>query len=132
MENISEKFEEILDEKTCSRLFPPERSDAFFAALFGDAAEGAYDISLALRSASETALVMELRLDQRPGACLTCNLTAGLPQVFSRHPVIDIAGVVKEIDALPGIPKKSRSWQLGATEQLSSALHIVPLTIELE
>lgn len=131
MGNTAEMFKELFDRETLARLFSAERSNEFFDALFGDASEGAYDIELAWRAATETELTMELRLNRRPGCCLVCNLTSGLPPVFTRHPIINIGGLVKAIDALPGNTRKSISWSLGVTEQLNEALHIIPLHIML-
>ncbi len=45
-------------------------------------------------------LHFDLQLKERPGKCLACNVTYGLPQVFTRHPVIDLKGVVREIETL--------------------------------
>ncbi len=127
----TEKCREIFTKEQLESLFPAETSNQFFDALFGDATEGAYDIELAFRSVEGEKLTMELRLNQRPDCCLVCSLTQGLPQVFSRHPIINIAGLVEKIDALLGDAAICEKWSLGATEQLSEALHIVPLFIEL-
>ncbi|PID59249.1 pancreas/duodenum homeobox protein 1 [candidate division KSB3 bacterium] len=127
----TDKCETIFDKEQLSTIFPPSTSNEFFDALLGDASEGAYDIELGFRSVTGDRLTMEFRLHQRPGCCLACNLTQGLPQVFSRHPVIDAAGVVKKIDALLAEEASCKEWSLGATEQRSEALHIVPLFIEL-
>jgi hypothetical protein len=113
-------------------LFPRERADEFFDALFGDASEGAYDISLGYRSSDRNTLIMELLLHERPGRCLACNLTQGLPQVFSRHPVININGLVQEIDTLLGDAVSCRDWALGYTEQRGRSLHVIPLKIALQ
>ena len=56
-------------------LFPPERTDAFFDALFGGAEEGAYTIVLRPRAESETSVEVAMELHQRPGKCLMCSLT---------------------------------------------------------
>ncbi len=122
---------EIFTREHLDAIFPPSTSNDFFDALFGDATEGAYDIELAFRSVTNEKLTMELRLNQRPGCCLVCSLTQGLPQVFSRHPIINIAGLVERIDTLLGDHASCGEWSLGATEQLSEALHIVPLFIQL-
>ena len=121
-----------LDAATLEGLFPPGRSDEFFEALFGDPSEGAYDISLSFGRLDGTRLLLYLDLRQRPGHCLACNLTYGLPQVFSRHPVIDIEGLVRELGrVLEGVARPG-SWKLGSTVQESSELHRIPLEIELE
>ncbi|MBU4504034.1 MAG: pancreas/duodenum homeobox protein 1, partial [Proteobacteria bacterium] len=61
------------------KLFPEERADMFFDALLGDVNEGAYDISLAFNGHNDGELQFELQLRPRPGRCLACNLTYGLP-----------------------------------------------------
>lgn len=127
----SNTFESLFTRDTLRHLFPKERADDFFDALFGDAGEGAYDIELAYRGTKGDQLVMELLLHERPGRCLACNLTQGLPQVFSRHPVININGLVKEIEQLLGAGTTCKDWSLGYTEQKSRSLHCIPLKITL-
>jgi len=113
-------------------LFPAERSNDFFDALFGDAAEGAYDIRLAYRSVSNSHLTLELELHQRPGKCLACNLTQGLPNVFARHPVINIRGLVEKVGKLLDGRAKCKDWSLGYTEQRTPDMHVIPINIVLE
>lgn len=118
--------------ETLQQLFPRERSNDFFDALFGDASEGAYDIELAYNDNDGKSINLELRLHERPGCCLACNLTQGLPEVFTRHPVINVAGVVEAVDTLLAGQAKCRKWSLGRTEQRSKAIHLIPLKIELD
>ncbi|MFZ5764607.1 MAG: pancreas/duodenum homeobox protein 1 [Thermodesulfobacteriota bacterium] len=127
------EMKNIFTDDVLRGLFPPERANDFFDALFGDASEGAYDIVLKYNNyLPETKeLYFELQLIQRPGKCLACNLTYGLPEVFSRHPVINIKGVVAEIDRLLGDRGACKSWTLKHTKSVSSALHIIPLVITL-
>ena len=125
-------IDQLFTETALKQLFPAERTDAFFEALYGDAAEGAYDIVFSFQGLKNEALEFRFDLHRRPGKCLACNLTYGLPQVFSRHPLIDIAGLVRGIDnRLAGKATCSR-WKLGETEEISSDLHVVPLTVYLE
>ena len=112
-------------------IFPPERCDRFFDALLGDAAEGAYDIVLNCSDITDERLVFEFELRQRPGKCLACNLTYGLPEVFQRHPIIDVAGVVRQIDARLTNGRRCGEWSLGRTREISRSLHVVPLTVRL-
>jgi len=114
------------------KLFPPKRADEFFEALFGDASEGAYDIELVYKEHSTDTLVMDLLLHERPNCCLACNLTQGLPQVFSRHPIINVEGIVQDIDALLGDTAECVSWTLGYTQQYSQSIHAIPITITLK
>jgi len=127
-----DSFATIFTPDTLQKLFPRDRADEFFDALFGDAGEGAYDIALGYRGSDRNGLVMELQLHERPGRCLACNLTHGLPQVFSRHPIINIAGLVKEIDTLLGDGVTCSEWSLGYTEQRGRSLHVIPLKITLQ
>jgi len=110
-------------------LLPNTISDQFFEALYGDASDGAYDISLEYISASDKRIVLAFSLTQRPDKCLACNLTYGLPNVFLRHPLINIKGMVTKIEK-KGV--KIKSWSLGQTKEKSSSLHLVPFFIELE
>lgn len=122
----------VLNKENLAKIFPKERANEFFDALFGDAAEGAYDIELAYRETRGDTLIIDLRLHERPNRCLACNLTQGLPQVFSRHPIINVKGIVKDIETLLGDTCRCASWSLGYTEQQSRSLHVIPLKIVVE
>jgi hypothetical protein len=113
------------------QLFPETRANDFFEALLGDADEGAYDISLAYRGCNDNRINLEMQLKERPGHCLACNLTQGLPTVFSRHPVIDIQGLVATVEADLKEVARCTDWSLGYTQQKSNGLHAIPLTITL-
>jgi hypothetical protein len=126
---VQKNFDSILTQEFLDALLPPERSDQFFDALYGDASEGAYNIRLEPISISDSRIVLAFNLMRRPDKCLVCSLTYGLPNVFARHPLINIKGIIEKIkDA--GIPAKS--WRLGDTEENSSSLHIIPLYIDLD
>ena len=116
----------VLDE-----IFPADRSDRFFEALFGDADEGAYDISLVYSGEDGNRIDFQFQLDQRPGRCLACNLTYGLPEVFRRHPIIDVPGVIRRIEKTIGNGKRCGQWSLGRTLELSRERHVLPLTVNL-
>ena len=118
--------------KTLNQIFPPGTDDRFFEALLGDAAEGAFDICLKFAEQHHNQLRFTFDLKQRPGKCLTCSLTYGLPHVFSRHPVINVKERVKQIEHLLGEDAHCCDWQLGTTREVSSVLHTVPLTIFLK
>lgn len=120
----------VLDKAFLASVFPAERTEAFFDALFGGAEEGAYDIVLVCRSEAAGAVELAFELHQRPGKCLACNLTYGLPQVFQRHPVLDVAGVVRAVAEKLGWPADSVRWRLGHTEEISRSLHVIPLYLE--
>lgn len=124
-------YRQIFTPEVLAGIFPPGRADEFFEALFGDASEGAYDITLVYRGyqPADRKLLFELHLSERPGKCLACNLTYGLPEVFSRHPLLNINGIADELAAL--LDKNVREWRLGTTESRSKQLHVIPLTIDL-
>ena len=124
-------IQNIFTPEALQTLFPPERANAFFDALFGDAEEGAYDIRLVYQGHAANTLTLALELHERPGRCLACNLTYGLPEVFSRHPVINIKGLTAEIDSLLGDKATCTAWKLGTTQTVSKKLHVIPLMISL-
>ena len=128
----NDPFSGLFNAETCSQLLPPSTADRFFEALFGDAAEGSYDLELRYRSSDSGSLYFDILLHERPGHCLACNLTYGLPQVFSRHPLINISGITEKINEIIGDRAEAGDWKLGATRQQSQSLHIIPLVIELK
>lgn len=119
-----------MEQSFLDEIFPAERTDAFFDALFGGAEEGAYDIRLICRLVEEHRVVLAFELHQRPGKCLACNLTYGLPQVFQRHPVLNVAGVASDIAHKLGWPSDKFRWRLGSTEEISRELHTIPFILE--
>ena len=127
-----EGFEKFFAPDVLKRLFPEDRSDQFFDALYGDAEEGAYDISLEFIRAQGNRLEFLLRLTQRPGKCITCSLTYGLPEVFTRHPIINIKGLVQDIEARLDGRGRCADWKLGSTQEMSNEIHGIPLIIILD
>lgn len=123
---------EMFTPDVLNKLFPEHLTDTFFDALYGDAAEGVYDIRLRFSGHRKNRLEFELHLAQRAGKCLNCHLTYGLPEVFSRHPIININGLVQNIDKLIDGYARCTEWQLGNTREVSNDLHVIPLTILLE
>ena len=126
-------YQEIFTDTVLNDLFPSERANDFFEALYGDIEEGSYDISLAYQglSSDQKSLRFLLNLSERPGKCLACHLTHGLPEVFSRHPIINVGGVVKKIDEQLGDKASCGEWHLDSTQTISRQLYAVPLIIEL-
>jgi hypothetical protein len=126
--------EQIFTDAALQALFPPARSHDFFDALFGDASEGAYDIVLSFEGYDQAGHTLRflLNLHERPGRCLACNLTHGLPEVFKRHPVINIKGLVAEIEKLLAGEMVCEDWTLGHTIQKGRSLHCIPLQIKLK
>jgi hypothetical protein len=124
-------FNQLITEERLEQVFPGNRADLFFDALYGDRSEGAYDIRLVFSKQTGNNLFFEFHLTQRPGKCLACNLTYGLPQVFSRHPVIDVKGVVEKIGQMMNDQEKVIEWKLGSTKEISRSLHVIPLMVVL-
>ncbi len=110
-------------------LFPPARTNEFFEALFGDAEEGAYDIRLRFEGHKGSELDFAFHLQQRPGKCLACNLTYGLPQVFSRHPLLAVGTLARTLSERAGAAE--HSWSLGSTREISRNLHLIPFKIKI-
>ena len=119
-----------LDQSFLDKIFPASRADEFFDALFGGAEDGAYDIGLVCREVEAQKVKLAFELRQRPGKCLACNLTYGLPQVFQRHPILNVAGVARDVAAHLGWPAESTKWKLGHTEEVNRELHVIPLVVE--
>ena len=119
-----------LDQSFLDKIFPRSRADEFFDALFGGAEDGAYDIGLVCRGVEAQKAKLAFELRQRPGKCLACNLTYGLPQVFQRHPILNVSGVARDVAAHLGWPAESTKWKLGHTEEVNRELHVIPLVVE--
>ena len=126
------ELKDIFTQDDLERLFPAGRADTFFKSMFGDSEEGAFDIGLVFKGHRGNELHFEFQLRQRPGKCLACNLTYGLPQVFKRHPVIDVDGLTDEIEKRMNGKFRCGGWELGATRELSRELHVIPLVLSLE
>jgi hypothetical protein len=124
-------YRTIFSQRVLDQIFPSSRADLFFDALLGDASEGAFDITLAYAGQTDDQINFEFQLNQRPGKCLACNLTYGLPEVFTRHPVIDVAGVVRQIDSRVINGQQCGEWTIGHTREISRVTHVLPLRIKL-
>jgi len=121
----------VFSQPVLDQIFPSSRADSFFDALLGDSSEGAFDIALAYTGETDDQIYFEFQLNQRPGKCLACNLTYGLPEVFARHPVIDVADVIRQIDSRMVNGKRCGEWTIGRTREVSRDLHVLPLTVNL-
>lgn len=128
------EFSTIFSDQVLRNIFPEARADQFFEALYGDIQEGAYTIGLKFKKydLTRSILLFELELKERPGKCLVCNLTYGLPEVFSRHPIINIKGLVKELEQLLGNDFRFGEWSLGQTRPVSKNLHTIALMIKID
>jgi hypothetical protein len=121
--------DQIFTPASLDEIFPPSITDAFFEALFGDAEDGAYDIRLRFEGHGPEELRFAFHLQQRPGMCLACNLTYGLPQVFTRHPLLGVGKLAQNL--ADRINASMSSWALGATREISRSLHVIPFTIKV-
>lgn len=124
--------ENLFTDQQLAQLLPESTADKFFDALFGDVSEGAYDISLSFSGRKEDRLLFEFCLNSRPGKCLRCSLTHGLPDVFSRHPIININGIVEKINGILDGCGEIDNWELGRTREINQDLHIIPLMLFLK
>ena len=116
-----------IDNAYLKEIFPAERTDKFFEALFGGAEEGAYDIVLSVRTDASDHVEMAFELHRRPGKCLVCSLTYGLSNVFKRHPVIDAAGVARTIAKRKGWA--DHDWAIGPTHEVDESYHWIPFRV---
>lgn len=124
-------MDHIFDESRMNTIFPDSISNRFFDALLGDAEEGAYDIRLRFKQRDGNQLQFQFELARRADKCLRCSLTYGLPEVFSRHPIINLKGLAAEIDRLLDGSGRVDQWKLGKTVEISSDLHVIPFTLFL-
>jgi len=124
---------ELFTKDVLEDLLPPQLSNDFSEALYGDAAEGAFNISLSFvdYDPEQKKMFFELQLHEKPGKCLACNLTYGLPKVFSCHPLLNIKGMVEKIESLLGGETKCIGWELGTTQTPAASMHAIPLIIQL-
>jgi hypothetical protein len=125
-------FDKIFSKDVLTEIFPHEKADQFFELLYGDADEGAYDIDLSYTGYHSGHLEFMFNLRRRQGKCLACNLTYGLPQVFSRHPTLDIEGIVQKFGQITNDIIEITHWQLGGTKEISRDLHIIPLKVFIQ
>jgi len=121
--------EQIFNPTSLDEIFPPSITDAFFEAMFGDAEEGAYDIRLRFEGQGPEELRFAFHLLQRPGMCLACNLTYGLPQVFTRHPMLSVGKLAQTLAGRVGA--EPATWAVGSTREVSRSLHVIPFTIKI-
>ncbi|MDL2306679.1 pancreas/duodenum homeobox protein 1 [Desulfovibrio sp. OttesenSCG-928-C06] len=121
---------DVFSREWTTEVFPPERTDEFFEALFGDPEDGAYNIELVFTEAQGKRLEFAFNLHRRGSQCLACNLTSGLPKVLDRHPIINAAGIAKQVAAR--MEAELEGWEIARTRQISEALHVVPFFITLK
>lgn len=131
MNVTSDPLATVFSPENLDTLFPTDKADQFFEALYGDASEGAYDIRLTFLRSEGNTLFFEFLLTQRPGKCLACNLTYGLPKVFERHPIINLDGLARGIESLLDDKTRCVRWQVRSTREHNRQLHALPVTFTL-
>ena len=126
-------MKKLFSEKFLEELFPPKKSDDFFDALYGGAESGAFDITLAEEGLNEKTneLYMYFLLTERPGKCMACHLTSGLPGVFERHPVIDLKGIAKKIEEILAPDWSINGWSVGSTMTKGPKENMIPFILKL-
>lgn len=129
---MPQSYDQLFSSSRLSQIFPEDRTNRFFEALFGDVDEGAYDIRLVYESSDENTLRFAFHLLERPEKCLTCSRTHGLPEVFKRHPIINLKGVVEAIDRTLNSAAKCGEWHLDKTREISPGVHAIPLVIRID
>ncbi len=124
----------FIDDIFLKDMFPPEKADMFFEALYGGAESGAFDISLRYLGldSGQNILQFEFLLIERPGHCMACSLTRGLPQVFNRHPVVDVAGIIEKIEKCLLPEWGVREWSFGRTKVISSRENSIAFNVYLK
>lgn len=132
--NKKDMIRQIISDKFLDELFPKGRADEFFEAIYGGAEDGAFDISLVFGGLDEKRheLLLEYRLTERPGKCMACSLTRGLPSVFERHPLINIKGTVQKIAEKLSAGCEVLEWTLGPTLPTAPKINAIPLRIKLK
>lgn len=125
---------QLISDEFLEELFPKGKADEFFEALYGGAEDGAFDIALRFGGFDEKRheLLLEYRLTERPGKCMACSLTRGLPSVFERHPIIDIKGTVEKIVGKLGPDWGVLEWNLGHTTPSAPKVNVIPLRIKFK
>ena len=122
----------LFDQQQMEKIFPDSISNQFFEALFGDPEEGAYDIHLVFEEQEDNVLKFNFQLVRRQNQCLRCSLTYGLPEVFTRHPIINLKGLAEEIDRILDSSAEVDHWELGRTSEVNEDLHTIPFTLFLK
>ena len=124
---------DVITDDFLKEIFPPGRDNEFFEALYGGAEAGAFDITLHTNGfdSASNVLHLEFRLTERPGMCMACNLTYGLPEVFKRHPVINAKGIAEEIEKRLQPDWRVEEWSIGSTIATDPKVNSIPFLIKL-
>lgn len=118
---------DCVSQEKLNNIFPPDLTNKFFDAIYGDIDEGAYDIVLTCRKVEDNKANFAFELRKRAGKCLKCSLTYGLPEVFKRHPLLNIQKLAEELGK--ALEWNNIKWELFPVEEISDDLHIIPFEI---
>lgn len=123
----------LIKEDKLNELFPPGKDNEFFEAFYGGSEDGAFDIMLYFENYNpkNSELFFEFRLKERPGKCMACNLTYGLPSVFEKSPVINLKGIISGIDAMLKPHYEIQEYNLGKTTPKAPKVNAIPLIIKI-
>lgn len=125
--------EELITQEKVTALFPEGKDNEFFDAFYGGAEDGAFDIRFFFEGYDhkKSELFFEFRLIERPGKCMRCNLTYGLPEVFERSPIINLKGIINGIGGMLNPYYEIVSFSLGRTTPKSPKINVIPLSIKI-
>jgi hypothetical protein len=124
---------ELIKEEKLTELFPKNRDNEFFNAFYGGSEDGAFDIMLSFDNydSQKSELFFEFRLKERPGKCMACHLTYGLPNVFEKSPIINLKGIIKGIDEMLQPYYGVQEYSLGRTIPKAPKINIIPLVVKI-
>lgn len=128
-----EQIKKMMDDAFLASLFPPGRDNEFFDALYGGSEDGAFDIRLVFQGVNEARdeIILAYKLTERPGKCMACSLTTGLPPVFRRHPMINIKGIAEKVAERIGDGWQLKDCDVGHTTPYAPKVNIIPLFIRV-
>lgn len=120
-------IKDCINQQKLDELFPATISDKFFDAIYGDVEEGAYDIVLTCKGIAENEADFAFELRRRANKCLKCSLTYGLPDVFRKHPLLNIDALAHKLGEMLGW--KDVNWKLLPVEEVNDDLHVIPMIL---
>jgi len=125
---------ELIQEDKLNELFPKGKDNEFFEAFYGGLEDGAFDINFSFESYNpdNSELVFGFNLKERPGKCMACNLTYGLPAVFEKSPIINLKAIINGINEMINPHYEVNEFILGKTIPKAPKLNVIPLIIKLK
>jgi hypothetical protein len=125
---------ELIQEEKLKELFPTGRDDEFFDAFYGGSEDGAFDIFFSFDSyrPDNSELIFGFNLKERPGKCMACNLTYGLPSVFEKSPIINLKRIINGINEMIAPHYEINGFMLGKTTPKAPKVNVIPLIIKIK